>query len=163
MVEVDGAVVGQLVGSFSNYDGLVEQLRARISAVGLSYRVLEEIAGLPEGGAGKYLADARARHFSVESLLQISEAVGIRALFVEDEKLLRKMQPLYEMRDAGKVHARRRAKLGATTMKRVRPVVLSELGRAGAATRNAALGPEVRSRLARLAARARWHRSGRRA
>jgi hypothetical protein len=155
-VEIGGNVVGQLVGGFTDYDSLVEQLRARIGAVGLSYRVLEEIAGLPEGGAGKYLADARARHLSVDSLLKISEAVGIRGMFVTDEKLLRKMQPLFEMRDGRKVHARRRAKLGAVTLRRVRPAVLSELGKRGAAARNAKLGPEARRALAQAAARARW-------
>jgi hypothetical protein len=41
-VQVDGAVVG----SFSNYDGLVEQLRARASKVGLSFAMIDEIAGL---------------------------------------------------------------------------------------------------------------------
>jgi hypothetical protein len=44
-VQVNGAIVG----SFTDYDGLVEQLRERISALGLSYRVLEEIAGMAEG------------------------------------------------------------------------------------------------------------------
>jgi hypothetical protein len=155
-VVIGGQVIGQLAGGFTDYDGLIETLRARIVAAGLSYRVLEEIAGLPEGGATKYLSDTRARHFSVDSLLQISEALGIRGMFVTDDALLRQMQPLYEKRDERKAHAHRRAPLGATTLRRVRPAVLSELGRKGAAARNAKLSPALRSELARLAARARW-------
>jgi hypothetical protein len=155
-VQVDGATVGQLVGGFSDYDALVEQLRARISAVGLSYRVLEEIAGLPEGGAGKYLADARVRHLSVDSLLQIAEVVGIRGIFVTDERLLRKYRPLYEKRDATKAHAHRRAPLGAVTLKRVLPAAAAEMGRRGALARNSKLTPETRRALAQAAARARW-------
>jgi hypothetical protein len=156
VVQVDGRNVGQLVGGFSDYDSLVEQLRARISAVGLSYRVLEEIAGLPEGGAGKYLSDARARHLSVVSLLQISEAVGIRGLFVTDAALLRRMSPLYEKCDARKARARRRAPIGEVTLRRMTPAVLSALGRKGAAARNSKLAPETRRALAQAAAQARW-------
>jgi transcriptional regulator with XRE-family HTH domain len=160
MMQIDGAAV---IGSFVDYDSLIAQLRARISAVGLSYAALEEITGMAEGAAGKYLADARVKHLSVDSLLKISEAVGIRMLVVTDERLLRKYRPLYEQRETRKIHARGRAKLGAVTMKRVRPIVLSELGRRGAAARNAKLGPEVRRELARAAARARWaRRSGQR-
>jgi hypothetical protein len=156
-VQIDCATVGEVVG-FSDYDGLVEALRERTVVVGLSYRVLEEIAGMPEGGVAKYLSDARVRHFSVDSLLQISGALGIRALFVTDEALLRRMRPMWEKRDELRAHARRRAPSGPRTLRRVRPAVLSELGKAGATARNAKLRPEVRSALAQMAARARWRK-----
>jgi hypothetical protein len=155
-VEIDGAAIGQLVGGFSDYDSLVEQLRERIGAVGISYRILEEIGGFCEGAVAKYLADARVKNLSIGSLLQIAEAIGVRGILVTDERLLRKMRPLYEARDTKKVHARRRAKLGAVTLKRVRGPVLSELGKQGAAARNRKLGPETRRALAQAAARARW-------
>jgi transcriptional regulator with XRE-family HTH domain len=156
IVRVDDAAIGQLVGGFSDYDQLIEALRARISEVGLSYRVLEEIAGMAEGQVAKYLSDARVKNLSVSSLLQISEAIGVRGVFISDERLLRKYRPLYEMRDAAKAHAHRRARLGATTLKRVRPVILSELGKKANAARNAKLSPETRRALARAAAMARW-------
>jgi hypothetical protein len=89
-------------------------------------------------------------------LLSITGALGIRGMLYVDPALVAKMSPRYEMRDGTKAHAHRRAKLGAVTLRRVRPAVLSELGRAGAAARNRKLGPEARRELARLAARARW-------
>ncbi len=152
-VQVDG-----VVGAFSDYDGLIAALRDRIDALNLSHRVLEEIAGFPEGAAGKYLSDLRVKHLSITSLLRITEAVGIRGLFVVDEKLLRQKQRFYESRDASKAHPHRRAPIGAATLRRMRPAVLSELGRAGAAARNAKLSPEARSTLAQMAARARWRK-----
>jgi transcriptional regulator with XRE-family HTH domain len=159
-VQVDGASV---VGSFVDYDDLIAALRARIGAVGLSYAALEELTGMAEGQVGKYLSDARAKNLSVRSLLQIAEVIGVRGLFVEDERLLRKYRPLFTNRDARKVHARRRAKLSANTLHRMMPAVASEMGRRGAHVRNAALTPETRRELARAAARARWaHKSGRR-
>jgi hypothetical protein len=155
-VQVDGVSIGTAVGGFSDYDGLVEALRARVADVGLSYRILEELAGMPEGGVAKYLADVRVRRLSIESLLQITEAIGVRAIFVTDETLLRKMRPLYEKRDDTRVHARRRAPLGPITLRRVMSPVAAEMGKRGAASRNARLGPELRRKLAQAAARARW-------
>jgi transcriptional regulator with XRE-family HTH domain len=151
-VQVDGAVVG----SFTDYDSLIEQLRARISAVGLSYATLEDLVGMCDGTLGKYLSDVRVRRLSIESFLKISEAVGVRGVLVTDDTLLRKYRPLYENRDSAKAHPRRRARLGDVTLKRVLPAAAAELGRRGAAARNAALPAEVRRELARAAARARW-------
>jgi transcriptional regulator with XRE-family HTH domain len=81
-VQLDSATV---IGSFADYDGLIAALRARIGDLGLSYRVLEEITGMAEGAAGKYLADARAKNLSVSSLLQIAGALKLM------RKLLKKM------------------------------------------------------------------------
>jgi hypothetical protein len=150
-VQVDGAIVG----SFTDYDGLIEAVRARIDAVGVSQQALEECAGLCEGALPKYLSDLRVKHLSISSLLQIAEAIGVRAILVEDPKLLRRMKPLWSKRDARRIHARRRA-LGPITLKRILPAAAAEMGRRGAQARNAALGPETRRKLAQAAARARW-------
>jgi hypothetical protein len=37
-VQVGGKIIGQLAGGFTDYDGLVEALRQRASAIGLSIR-----------------------------------------------------------------------------------------------------------------------------
>jgi hypothetical protein len=44
-VQIGGATAGELVGEFSDYDGLIEALRQRAVDIGLSYRVLDELAG----------------------------------------------------------------------------------------------------------------------
>jgi transcriptional regulator with XRE-family HTH domain len=156
-VHIDGAAIGQLVGGFSDYDQLISALRDRIGALGLSYRVLEEIAGLCEGAAGKYLSDVRVKNLSVGSLIQIAEALGVRGVLISDERLLQKYRPMYERRDEGKAHRAASAakRLGPVTLRRVMSPVAAEMGRRGGEKRRA-LPPEVRRELARAAARARW-------
>jgi hypothetical protein len=106
-VTIAGKAVGKLAGELGSYDDLVESLRQRAAQLGVSYRILEEVAGLAEGCVGKYLSDTRARHFTVDSLLQITGALAVRTVFVEDVEQLRRMQPLYETRNELKVRARR--------------------------------------------------------
>jgi hypothetical protein len=150
-VQVDG-----VVGAFTDYDGLIEALRERAASIGLSFAMIDCLSEFSEGGTGKYLSDTRVRHLSVASLLKITETLGISSLLYVDPELTARMRPMWEKRDELKAHARRRAPIGATTLKRVRPAVLSELGKKGAAARNAKLSPETRRALARAAALARW-------
>jgi hypothetical protein len=119
-----------IVGEFKDCDALIERLRERAAELNISFRLIDELAGFGENYCGKLLSDTRAKQLSVSSLLAIAGVLAIRGVLITDDRQLRKMQPLYESRDAAKAHAHRRAKLGATTLKRVRPAVLSELGRA---------------------------------
>jgi hypothetical protein len=148
--------VANTVAAFSDYDGLIEVLRERAANIGLSYGTIDGLCEFAEGQAGKYLADARARQLTIAPLLKIAEVLAIKGLFVEDAELKRRMQPMWEMRDAAKAHARRRAPIGDVTLRRFLPTIAAEMGRRGAANRNAALTPETRRALARAAARARW-------
>jgi hypothetical protein len=148
--------VDSVVGAFTDYDGLIEALRERAASIGLSYAMIDCLSEFSEGGTGKYLSDARVRHLSVASLLKITETLGVRSLLYIDPELTARMRPMWEKRHELKAHARRRAPLGATTLRRVTPAVLSELGKRGAAARNAKLTPERRHALAQAAAKARW-------
>jgi hypothetical protein len=152
-VQTDGAIVG----SFSDYDSLVEALRERISAVGLSHRILEEISGMSEGALAKYLADLRCKHLSISSLLQIAEAVGVRGILVTDDAMLRRVRPMWEMRQAKKAHSGGLSakRLGPVTIARVLPDIAREMGRRGGLRRRE-LPAETRRALAQAAARARW-------
>jgi hypothetical protein len=155
-VRVDGVVLGKLVGRFDDYDALVERVRERAADIGLSYQMIDEISGLAEGHCGKVLADLRARQMGLNTFLAITQSLGIRAVFFADEKLTAQMAPLYEKRNQNKAHARRRASLGPVTLKRVLPAVASEMGKRGAVARMNRTTPEMRTQLARAAARARW-------
>jgi hypothetical protein len=96
------------------------------------------------------------KQLTVTSLVTIAHVLALKGQFVEDAQLRREMAPRWKSRDAIKAHAHRRAPIGPVTLRRVRPAVLSELGREGARARNAKLGPETRRALAQAAARARW-------
>jgi hypothetical protein len=144
----DGKPV-EVIGGFEDYDQLVERLRARAAGIESPNRVLDELAGLAEGHSGAILGALRRRHMSVKSLLAVARAL------VVDPALVAEMAPMWERRDSTRVHAKRCAPVGATTMKRIVPIAAAEMGRRGGAKRRA-LPPEVRRRLAQAAARARW-------
>jgi transcriptional regulator with XRE-family HTH domain len=153
---LDQLPAGIVVGSFRDYDGLVDGLRARAASVGLSYELIEDLAEMSSGALSKYLSDLRVKQLTVASLIRITAVMGVRCVFVIDDELLREMRPYWELRDAGKAHARRRASLGRATIERLLPVAFSEFAKLGAAARNAKLTAHGRKRLARRAAKARW-------
>ena len=49
----------EVIGSFRDYDGLVDGLRARAASVGLSYELIEDLAEMSSGALSKYLSDLR--------------------------------------------------------------------------------------------------------
>jgi hypothetical protein len=154
-----GTIGGQAVeiaGTFDTYDLLIERLRERAAAIDLSYRVIEEIAGIGEGNLGKYLGSLRSKHLSAESLVRIASALGVKGVLYVDPALVAQMTPLYEKRDSTKARAQRRACFGQPSLRRLVSPVAAEMGKRGARSRNARLSPEARRKLARAAALARW-------
>jgi hypothetical protein len=148
-----------LFSVFRTDDDLVTAMRRRAAYIGASYGLIDQLTEMGEGSTGKYLSPARARQLTINSAMRICEALGLRLAVVVDEKLVAEMSPSWGGRDVTKVNAGRRAiQLGAQSLKRARPQVLSELGRKGAIARNTKLTPAERHRLAIRAARARWNR-----
>jgi hypothetical protein len=144
-----------IVGEFSDCDALIEQLRQRAEALGLSFRVIDELAGLPENYTGKLLCVTRMKAMTVSSMLALTGALGIKAVLVVDEEMTRRMRPRWEPKDATKARPRASKRLGKTSLARLVPRIAAEMGRRGGARRRE-LAPEVRSAFARAASRARW-------
>ena len=59
--DLDGERIADMVGEFSDYDGLIERLRERAASVGLSYSAIEVLADMSEGSLTKYLATCASR------------------------------------------------------------------------------------------------------
>jgi hypothetical protein len=133
IVQVGGDVVGQLVAVCQDGDDLVEQLRKRAAYIGVSYGLLDELTGLGEGGRRKVPRTGSHEATHMASMLRIAEALGVRALFYVDPKLVAKVSPSWEKRDGTTVHARRPPSLGQAQLKRVLKPVAAEMGRRRAA------------------------------
>jgi hypothetical protein len=140
----------------SDYDGLIEALRARKSDLQLTDTALEELAGLTAGHVGKLLGDLRAKILGPVTLPLILQALAVKIVLVHDAEAAAKMEQRWERRERPAVNTNRLARLGQTTLRRVFPVVLSEQGKRAAACRMTKMTPAARSRVARQAARARW-------
>jgi hypothetical protein len=89
-VMIGGNVCGELLATFANDDDLVEQLRKRMSYIGLSFGVVEELAGMSEGALGKYLSPLRVKRLTIASMMRLCEPLGLCALLVVDPKLVAK-------------------------------------------------------------------------
>jgi hypothetical protein len=66
------------------YDDLIEALRARKDALGISNNELDAIAGTPAGYAGKIFGAARVRALGPQSFEYFLGALGLRFQLVED-------------------------------------------------------------------------------
>jgi hypothetical protein len=155
-VVIDGDVVGELLAAFEDSEDLVEALRERTAYIGLSYGLLDAIAGLPEGGTGKYLSPLRVRQLTMNSMLKLTNALGLKPLLVVDAELVRKVQPKWEKRDERKINARRPPSLGQTQLKRLLKPIAAELGRRGHLARMKGTTPEQRRAIGQRGAMARW-------
>jgi hypothetical protein len=161
-VQVDGAIVGTLVGGpdgLHSYDDLVAALRERAASIGLSFSTIDHLAGFADSATAKYLSDLRVKGLGLQTFFAITETLAIKAIFVEDERMLALMKKHWQRRNEGMARrANNSAKrLGSVTVARVLPEIARELGRRGGVRRRE-LPAEVRRKLAVAAARARWAR-----
>jgi general stress protein YciG len=137
-----------------DYDGLVGQLRSWVEARGISYALLDELAGLAKGHSGKLLGDAQVRQFSSFSLLAVMATLGLKCRFEEDPEMVEQMRPHWVQCDSAQRRTCRQARIGKTTMARVFPIVSKEIARRGGEARKAKLTPAQRSEIARKAGKA---------
>lgn len=154
------AIIGEPAGisEVRDYDGLIEAFRARKAELGLTDAALNTLANLGGGHIGKLFGDARVKILGPHSLNNILWALAVKIVIVEDPEARADLEQHWEKRERPIVDAQRRAKLGKTTMRRVIPAVMSELGKRGAAVTNALKTKKQRSVAAKRAADARWSR-----
>jgi hypothetical protein len=156
--DLDGKRIVDVIGDFTDYDALIDRLRQRVAEIGLSQRVLDELTGLGDGGTQKYLTDVRIKHLSVVSLFRIASVLGVKSVMIVDPMLVRKMKPLWEERDAKRVHPKNAKRLGPKTVRRMMSIIAVEMGRRGGCAARSWPAERRRERAQRAAA-ARWHRT----
>jgi hypothetical protein len=139
------------MSDWRDYDGMAAQLRSWVEERGISYAVLDELAGLAKGHSGKLLGEAQVKHFSSFSLLAVMASLGLKCRFEEDPEMVEQMRPHWEQCDAAQRRTLRKARLGKVTIGRVFPVIAREMQKRGSEARNARLSPARRSEIARKA------------
>ena len=81
--------------------------------------------------------------------------LALKLIVVEDETATARMRARWEGRDQRQV--RPPARIAASLIKRARPVVMKEAGRAGGRARWRAVNPRLRGRLMSELAKLRWN------
>jgi hypothetical protein len=156
---IGAGTAGEIIGEYSDYDGLIARLRQRAGDVGLSYLVIDDLAGLSQGHTSALLGATRKRRLSVVSLIAVAKVLGVKSVMMVDPELVAEMSPRWERRDGSKVHSRRLPKLGATQIRRLLKPIASEMGKRGGRARMAGLSHEQRRTLGRHGAAMRWRRA----
>jgi hypothetical protein len=142
-----GNQVGEatVFGEATDHEGLVAALYACKEARGVSDRVLDEISGLCHGHVSKLIGPGRERGLSQISLDALLGALACKLLIVEDEAQAAAMKSRWESRDSRQL--RIPARIGASLLKRARPVVMRDFSRRGGLARWKGTTPALRQKL----------------
>jgi hypothetical protein len=124
---------GDVIGEATDLDALVEILRQRKAALQLSDQLVDELAGLSAGHTGKVLGAAPTKFLGRISLGALLGALALRLVVVEDREALARVGKRWERREDSRVHDNGR--ISRLAIRRVRPIIMSELARKGAAAR----------------------------
>jgi hypothetical protein len=148
----------------SNYLALIAALRARIAELGISFSTLDQVAGWTDGYASKVLAPEPTPGHKVKRCLgpmafdSVLGALAVKLQLVPDAEQLRTIK-----RNRYFVHRVQAPPLHASAkhdyvVQRKTLEMMRQMAPNGGRARAAKLTAPQRSKIARKAARARWHK-----
>ena len=76
---------GRILAEFTDYDGLLAAVRARIEELAVNGERFDEFAGLPRGYLSKLIGIRPQRRISMVSMGPLFGALGIRCVLIEDQ------------------------------------------------------------------------------
>lgn len=148
-----------MTAPITNYDEMVDVLRARKSELGLSDAVVDELTGLPTGYTGKVLGPARVKKMGALSLWLMLEVLAFDMRLDSSVEKAAKMQERWEKRSEGQANEKNHARpVSMRTLARKHRDTFRASAKAANRARQAALSPEQRTKLARRAAKTRWRK-----
>ena len=142
------------IAEFSDYDGMLAAVRARVRELQIKGAAFDEFAGLPDGYLSKLIGERPVRRIGMTSMGPVLAGLGLRCLFVEDPEGTKRLKSRLKPRNPSFVRIMPAAAgilFTARMLKRIR--------RMGGRARMARLTPQQRSELARKAALARWRKA----
>jgi hypothetical protein len=139
----------ELLGTTSDFFGLVRIMRARAEALPLSREKLEDLAGFPSGYCNKLLTDPPAKNMGITSLGKLLKGLALKLQVVEDRAQMERNAPHFGTRREQQV--RNAPPLDAITAYKIYFV------RTGARAAFRSTTPEQRRANGRAAANFRWH------
>lgn len=147
------------IATVTDYDSLIEAFRTIKDRRGLSFAMVDDLAGLTRGHSEKILGQSQTKGLSPIMLQTFLDIFAVKLVMVVDEDAEQRMAGRWERRDEGRVRVDAH-RVSKKLMERARPLVFKEMS-AKAALARKNIPPEKRSAIARRAAKAR-HRKRRR-
>jgi hypothetical protein len=143
-----------VVATVSDHNQLLEAIRRRIQELGLSYEVVNDLAGLQENYLTKVISNPPPKRMSPFTQFLILQALGLRIKQEEDPELIEKLRGRWTKRKLTKT----KKILPADSMHKMEiPIdTLRRRARAGGYARARCVSSERLSEIGRAAAMARW-------
>lgn len=137
-----------MIGEATNHDQLVDLLRARKEALGLSNAFLDDLIMLAGGHTDKLLGPARKRGLSPFTLDAMLSALALKLIVAQDDEQTARMRPRWDSRDARQVRSSvRTAVVAPALVRRAKFAVMREAGRSGGQARWRGVSAKRRSEL----------------
>jgi hypothetical protein len=137
----------------ADHNQLLEAIRRRIQELGLSYEVVNDLAGLQQNYLTKVISNPPPKRMSPFTQFLILQALGLRVRLEEDPELIEKLKGRWSKR---KLRKSMRTAVSIDRVIELPPDFMRRISRMGCEARMRKLSPERRSDLARNAASARW-------
>jgi hypothetical protein len=122
----------------ADYDAMIAALKARAAERGVSYGQLDQLAGTPDGYAGKVFGPSQTKKLGFQSFWYYLQALGLGLAFVENPEALAARQHLHGGRNACQARAGgHTGPVGRHAIRRVLRHLASAGGRASFAKKSA--------------------------
>jgi hypothetical protein len=147
-----GMTEPRTVATFSEYNELLDGLRARVAELNVAGHTIDHVGGLPVGFTQKVLGPRQVRRIGMLSLGAIFGALGLKGQLVEDPEAFARV--------AGRLNPRKQRQgmrngvVQVTYTKRF----FRKIGLIGGRLSRSKMSRKKASALGRKAALARWHR-----
>jgi hypothetical protein len=150
----------QELATVTDYNGLIEALKARQAEIGITNATLEALTGLQPGYVGTLFGSSRGRSLGGTSFGLLLGGLAVKMIIVVDLDAARRMEKRWEQRERplmlnGAQHKLIEIKFTRRHMKKI--------AKKSRAARMEKMTPAQRRRVARKAAKSRWkqHRAKR--
>jgi hypothetical protein len=143
----------RVLGEFSDYDELINALRARAAELNLSGEAIDTVSGLTSRYSQKLLGPHQVRRLGATSLGPFFGALAVRALLIEDKAAAARIRSQTTPRNQSYVRDGMRA--GSVHLM-LTDRFMRKIRKKGGENSRKYLGKRLRKQLARKAALARW-------
>jgi hypothetical protein len=133
-----------------DYNQLLEAIRARRDALGITHHTIDAVSGVADGYASKLLCDPPLKHLGAASLGCILGALGLQLVVTEDPDGFRRVKPML---------TRRKRPRRMLTIAGIPWLISNLTARNMNKLRQQKLSAARRKQLAKRAAKARWDKS----